>query len=427
MQTLLRNRSFVGLTSAQVLGAVNDNLFKMVVSLLAVVPAANASSSYLSLSAAVYIIPYLLCSGYAGYLADIAPKRSVLIGCKLAEIAIMALALLAVLSGAGPGALLFVLFLMAMHSSFFSPAKFGSVPEMVDGSQIARANGVLEATRYGAIILGTAAGGILMDLWGMQLAYIGLASLGIAVAGFLCSLNVERRPAAQPATAMPLNPWRGLGEGFKRIRRNPVLVTGVAGITFFETAAGLMMLDVLLTAKLDLGFSDTQAGTLAAFAALGTGAGALLYSRIAIAKAEAASSPFACLAIALCLAAVAGWAHDFRSLAALLFVLGICSALFFVPFLGWLQTAAKPEEKGLVLSANNFLNMVGVLFSCGALWLLHDVAGISPRSIFLVVAAACVVFASGLLWKCAELRAQIATAARRLRQLQTGWRLRAGY
>src|ERR1700747_2189447 len=99
MQPLLRNRSFVGLTTAQVLGSVNDNLFKMVVSLLAVVSGAKAGSSYLSLSAAVYILPYILCSGYAGYLADIAPKRSVLVGCKLAEIAIMAIALLAILFG----------------------------------------------------------------------------------------------------------------------------------------------------------------------------------------------------------------------------------------------------------------------------------------------------------------------------------------
>ena len=55
---------------AQFLGAFNDNVYKMVVSLLAVQEALNAGagSAALALVSAVFIMPFLLFSGYAGML-----------------------------------------------------------------------------------------------------------------------------------------------------------------------------------------------------------------------------------------------------------------------------------------------------------------------------------------------------------------------
>src|SRR5690348_1734405 len=141
------NRSFVGLTISQFLGAANDQLFKMVVSLFAVRQAAiSGDGTYLSMSSALFIAPYLLFSGYAGYLADRYPKRSVLVACKLSEIALMALATLALGAGSGIEILLLVLFLVATHSTLFSPSKYGCVPEIVAPEQLARANGILEGS-----------------------------------------------------------------------------------------------------------------------------------------------------------------------------------------------------------------------------------------------------------------------------------------
>ena len=88
--SLLANRSFVGLTAAQFLGAANDNLFKMVVSLFAVQGlSVTSGSSYLSLTGALFTLPYLMFSGYAGHLADLVSKRAVMRACKFGEIVIM--------------------------------------------------------------------------------------------------------------------------------------------------------------------------------------------------------------------------------------------------------------------------------------------------------------------------------------------------
>ena len=77
----LGRRGFQPFIWTQFLGAFNDNLFKIVVSLLAVrVAATSADASFqLSLVGAIFILPFVLFSGYAGQVADIYSKRTVLV------------------------------------------------------------------------------------------------------------------------------------------------------------------------------------------------------------------------------------------------------------------------------------------------------------------------------------------------------------
>src|SRR5881397_2636590 len=73
----------------QFLGAFNDNLFKIVVSMLAVRAAAAAgtgSGGQLSLVGVIFILPFLLFSGYAGQFGDIYSKRTVLVVTKSLEV-----------------------------------------------------------------------------------------------------------------------------------------------------------------------------------------------------------------------------------------------------------------------------------------------------------------------------------------------------
>ena len=48
---------------------------------------------------ACFVLPYLVLAAPAGYLADRYPKRSVIVGCKVAEIVIMVLGVAAILCG----------------------------------------------------------------------------------------------------------------------------------------------------------------------------------------------------------------------------------------------------------------------------------------------------------------------------------------
>src|SRR5262249_46069434 len=144
---LKRDRSFWGMAATQFLGAFNDNLFKQLVLLLSIagVGAAKASDRQ-GLAMFIFTVPFLVFTGYAGYLADLLPKRAIVVACKIAEIGVMALGAIAFAvfeSNNQIWPLYVVLFLMGAHSAFFGPAKYGILPEMLRASDLPRANGFL--------------------------------------------------------------------------------------------------------------------------------------------------------------------------------------------------------------------------------------------------------------------------------------------
>src|SRR5258705_12518091 len=88
---LLKNAGFQSFLWTQFLGAFNDNVCKIIVSMRAVHVAASSGggSTYLSVAGVVFVLPFLLFSGYAGHLADAVSKRKVLVPVKVLEIFIM--------------------------------------------------------------------------------------------------------------------------------------------------------------------------------------------------------------------------------------------------------------------------------------------------------------------------------------------------
>src|SRR5215470_7648733 len=196
------------LLMAQFLGAFNDNVYKMVVSLLAVQETlkAGAGSVALALVSAVFITPFLLFSGYADHAADVLSKRTVLVVTKSFEVLVMRLACGTLLNGR-LDYMLSVLFLLTTQTTFFGPAKYGLLPEILPARDLARANGLIEMSTFVAIILGTALGTAMFVVWHEQLASIGLCLIAVALAGTAASLKVPYVPPSGARPAFRLNPW----------------------------------------------------------------------------------------------------------------------------------------------------------------------------------------------------------------------------
>ena len=84
--------------------------------------------SVLMAGTACFVLPYLVLAAPAGYLADKFAKRTVIVGCKIAEIAIMVFGVVAILCGnLGAATALGLLFtavaLLGGQSALFSPAR----------------------------------------------------------------------------------------------------------------------------------------------------------------------------------------------------------------------------------------------------------------------------------------------------------------
>ena len=388
---LLRHRGYIALLAAQILGAFNDNLFKMMVSLLAVGVAVGAagggsgSGGYLSLASAVFILPYLLFSGYAGHVADRFGKKSVLVVAKMVEIAIMGLALVGLMSG-GIGWLMVVLFLMATQSTFFSPAKYGILPEMLPAAQLSRANGLLELSRYMAVILGSVGGGLLLTLSAGRPALAGLVLVVIAGAGALVSLRIGAVPRSGACKPFRLNPWAEIVTGIRRLAGDRQLGPAVAGITFFEFLGAFVMLDLLLLGKEVMALDDLNVSILVAFTGLGIAAGSFAAGRLSGDRIALGLVPIGSGGVTAALLFLSYMPHAYGWTLFGAMSIGVFGGLFFVPLNTLLQHASGRREKGHLIGTNNFLNMLGVLVSCAALWLLRDVFSLAPDRILLVAA-----------------------------------------
>src|SRR6266540_2695591 len=226
--------SIIGLFATQFLGAFNENFYKIVVSLFAVnaVGSAGGGGSALSLIGAIFVLPFLLFSGYAGYVSDVYSKRTVLIVTKTLEIVAMDLGFVAFLSGQFT-LMLSVLFLMALHSTFFSPAKYSILPELLSDKDLSLGNGLLEMNSFLAIILGTSLGSVLFAIWKDQLSLIGLILIVIAVAGTFTSLTIPKVPPSGARKSLQLNPFAEITSGLKRLYGDKTLWLTVVGISYF--------------------------------------------------------------------------------------------------------------------------------------------------------------------------------------------------
>jgi acyl-[acyl-carrier-protein]-phospholipid O-acyltransferase/long-chain-fatty-acid--[acyl-carrier-protein] ligase len=383
----LRQPGMVPFLWTQFLGAFNDNLFKMIVSMVAVHAAAGADAGRdLSLVGAVFILPFLLFSGYAGQLADTYSKRSVLVVTKALEIVAAGLGLVAFIAGRLEITLV-VLFLLSLQATFFSPAKYGILPEILPERDLSRANGVLEMSTFVAIVAGAAIGSFAFDLWRDQLWVVGVAVVLVALVGAACSLRIPHVAAAAPGVSIGLNPWREIGEGLKRLRTDRVLWLTVVGISYFWFLGALLQLVMVLFGTQVMRLDDRWVGVLTAFAAVGIGVGSLVAGRLSGDKVELGLAPIGSIGMGLSAIVLSRCTSSFAAAATSLTFVGFFGGLFAVPLNALLQQRSGDREKGRLMATNNFMNVVGILCASGALWLFSDMLELSADHIILIVGA----------------------------------------
>ena len=384
-RNLLSDRGFHSFLWTQFLGAFNDNVYKIIVSMRAVHVAAAAGQDgyYLSLAGAVFVIPFLLFSGYSGHLADVLSKRRVLIGVKVFEIGVMLLGL-AVFFSARIELMLLVLFLMALHSTIFSPAKYGIVPEMLPESELSRANGLLEMSTFVAIVLGTSIGSFLFNGWKDEPWKMSLVMIGVAVAGFLTSLRITRVQPSGASAPFQANPFAEVVTGTKHLLADPPLWLTVMGISYFWFLGALFQMDLLLFGSDVLKVSDLKVGLMVTGLALGIGTGSMLAGRLSGDKVELGLVPLGSVFMSVFAIALYAARGSYAWSVATLALLGASAGLFIVPLNGYLQQRSEAHEKGRLIATNNFYNTIGLLAASATLWGLHDKLRVSPDRLILI-------------------------------------------
>lgn len=398
----LSSLSFIGLVLTQFLGAFNDNCFRWLG--VAIATQVMDQTKAVAIGTVCLTFPFLVLTPTAGWLADRFPKRSVILGFKVAEIFIMLFGVFAILYG-NVWMLFATTLLMGSQSALFGPAKFGSIPEMLPTSLLARGNGWMALVSILAIGLGTISGFALYEVSRPQLGagdffdvlIPALALLGLAGAGTLTSLWIARAPAADLQRKMTINPLVDVAPAMRLLTSDPPLLKTALGITFFMFLASLAQQNIADFGKYDLGFqNESDVGILLGILIAGVGVGSVLAGYWSEGKVELGIVPFGALGIVASSAFVflAGIQVDqaievkqqfaYWGSCIGLFALGMSAGLYDVPLEAYLQYRSDRKNRGTVLAGSYFLSYVFIVLSAGIFILLRQVFELSASTVFLV-------------------------------------------
>ena len=388
---LYADKAFWGMTATQLFGAFNDNLFKQLMLLLAV-PVGLGSvfeRDQQGLATIVFSLPFVLFSGYAGFLADRFSKQPIIILAKVAEIAVMVLGLLAFLyySVAGYSGLLVVLFLMGTQSAFFGPSKYGILPEMLRTEDLPRANGIMVMTTFLAIIFGAAAAGLLGDwflepdrpfeetayrMWGGSAFCIGIAVVGTATA-----LLVRRVPPARPDLRFGWSALTVPPESRRVLRGDPPLLTAILATCVFWLVSGVAIQAINSLGMVQLGVGPLKTSIMTAIIGLGIALGAVIAGGLCRGRANprvVKAGVWGLLVLFLVLSiSLPGGVHLLGyggSLVALVLT-GVAAGFFAIPVQVLIQARPPDGLKGRMIAVMNQTNFVAILLS-GVVYYLFD-------------------------------------------------------
>ena len=378
--------SFAWLNATQFLGALNDNVFKLLSIFMLVVLLGEAHRTQIvSMASIVFVIPFLLFSHAGGTLADRVSKRNIIVCLKILEIVIATLGCLAIYHKSSWG-LYAIIFLLCTHSAFFSPSKYGIVPELVGMEKLSMANSLMEGTTYLAIIIGTFIPSyLLLNVFAENFLGLGMFCVGVAVVGLSTSLGIERtKPAGSGKPFTPLF----VVELFKTLRdvaKDKYLFLTVLGSAYFIFIGAFIQQNTLLYGQDSLGLGWIESGYLFPVAALGIGLGALVSGKLSGRNIEFGIVPIGAIGLTLSCMAIGSAPANIHVARGLIFLIGLFSGMFIIPLNAFIQFRSPKQRLGEVLACTNFLSFIGVALSAGVLYLLNGVLRFSAGECFVAV------------------------------------------
>lgn len=382
-------RGFWCLFATQFQGAFSDNVFKfLAIFMVSDLVTQTVRDQYISVVLAVFSLPFILFSMAGGFLADRYPKRSVVIGTKVAEVLIMGLGTYALVTKNLPF-LVVVLFFMSAQSAFFGPSKYGLLPELLAENRLSWGNGFLGLGTFLAIISGGVVAGLLFEKLGEQQVWSGALLIGLAGVGLTTSLGIAKLPPADPQRKFRVNFLGDLWRNLKDIRSDRVLTLAILGSVYFWFLGALFGEPTIFIYSTDvLQLSETQIAMLRACLAigiaLGSGAAGFLSGR----KIETGLIPLGAFGLTACAALLAVPGLATPHVAALLALLGFSGGFYIVPINALIQHRPDPRRKGSVIATNAWLTSLSIFIASGVFWVLRTVFKLEPGFIFLLGAIA---------------------------------------
>lgn len=380
-----RKSGFIYLNITQFLGALNDNLYKLLLIFFLIdLQGVDKNSVILSLAGAIFVIPFLLFSIPSGTLADRMSKSKIIVFTKFLEVITISIGITGFWLKS-PFLLYTGLFLLATQSAIFGPPKYGIIPEIVPRDKISRTNGYLSSFTFLAIIIGTFLGSFLTQITHRNFLLASSICLLIALIGVVSSFKIPVTPAI--GSKKKIDPFfiREILPVLKRAQETKHLLPAIFGSGYFLFIGAFTQLNVIPYTIHCLGLSDLEGGYLFLVTALGIGAGSLIAGKISGNTVELSLVPIGAFGMSACFL-VLGFCSGslLLSIIAMLFI-GVFGGLFLVPCDSYIQFASPDDARGQNVATNNFGGFVGVLIASGLIYLLSEILGLSANMGFVIL------------------------------------------
>jgi acyl-[acyl-carrier-protein]-phospholipid O-acyltransferase/long-chain-fatty-acid--[acyl-carrier-protein] ligase len=402
----LWNRGFVALLITQFTVAFNDNAFRW---LLVPIGKEYANGDIIRfLGGAFLIIPFLLWTSIAGYVTDRFSRRNAIIWCKSIELILLASALGVICMGpavSGDAAastsamplklylLLGIMFLLGSQAAFFSPSKYGTIPDLVPETSISAANGLVSMLSMLACVSGQILGGYIF-FWttfydnklpvgipgGHHIEITAFFLCGMALIGLVACLFIPKMKAVDPHALFPRNPFWQTGKDIAALFSHKMLFWVSIASAFFWGLAALAQNNIDKYATEYLLVQQQHVTVLAAVLTIGIGIGAVMCGYLSGKHIEMGLVPigafgmgFFIMLLGFTPAQPGGLKAGFGTpldtpylyASVMMLMTGLAAGLYDIPLASYIQKKSPPKERGRMIAAYNFCTFSAMFLFIG--------------------------------------------------------------
>lgn len=406
MNSLLKKRMFLPLFLTQFFGAFNDNAFKLATLTLIsyhLSTSQSQSEHYQALAGALFTLPFFLFSATAGQLADKFDKTLLIRYVKFVELLLMGLGSFALVKG-NIFLMMVTLTGLGIHSTFFGPIKYAILPDHLPRSELLTATGLIEASTFLAILLGTILGTIAIGSTKAHVGYAIFITNFVALAGFITSLFMPSAPPRPATYKVNWHLWRATKGMLIDVMKNKVVYPAILAISWFWLIGAVMLTKLPDYTHYVLRADTSVFALFLALFSIGIAAGSLTISRLLKGDITLKYVPLSMLFLSF-FALELHWAtpllvgSEDTSLASLseflttfnhwrialdFFLFSFCSGLFVVPLYTYLQVSSSETMRARTIAANNIYNALSMVLGSLLIMLMLQL-NLSIASVFLVL------------------------------------------
>lgn len=396
MKTSLFKRGFLSLIVTQFFGAANDNILKGVLTFMVIDGAwqGRLGAGGQGVIGLCFTLPFIFLSGYAGQFADRYSKRSVSVLVKICELPIALLAMIGLWTG-NLWITMAALIALTTQSTFFGPAKYGMIPELVPDQDLSRANGTINMMTNLAVIAGTLAAGTISDRYSplpnpagpMPEPWPwlpGVVMVMIAVAGLAAVVFLPKLTPGARALKYEWNPFATYIAALREMAKTPLLSVALAWGYFYFLAGIALLIIPEYTQVLNVNRADASKllGVMGVAIAIGSvSAGFLSGDRI-----RPRLVPLGALGMMVFFVLLGSAPARFGIIAAYILGAGVFAGFYIIPLQALLQHLSPADERGRFLGTSNGISFGFLALASLVYWIIRPAFGSDPQHIFLVCA-----------------------------------------